>query len=106
MTSKVPGYPPSSCICAQGYETNKEQCSACAANTFKAVSGPGLCIQCPIGMIAPVKASACILDTGVSANQNTSSSPDFALLLGGVGGGIIGLIIIIYIIQKVMNTRH
>jgi hypothetical protein len=107
LTSKVPASPPSTCICAQGYETNKEQCSACSANTFKAFSGAGTCSPCAIGNIAPIKASACIPDPDLlNPTQSSASGPDLVLLLGGVGGGIVGLIILLFVVQTVIKRNH
>lgn len=101
MVSKVPAASGSSCICAPGFETRGEQCSACPVNTFKAASGAGSCVPCPLGRIAPIKAEACVLDSSSSSsttNQN-AGGPDIGLLVGGIGGGVVGLIILIFLMQ-------
>lgn len=103
MTSKVPSVSPSStCVCAPGYETKGEQCSACPVHTYKVSAGPGACIACPIGKVAPIRSTTpCIPDPSLLTNQGdgTSGGPDTTLLVGGIGGGIFGLIILLALMQ-------
>lgn len=101
MVSKVPDPSAVSCICAPGFESRGEQCSACPVNTFKANSGTGSCVSCPLGRIAPVKATACILDptSSSSSTAQNAGGPDIGLLVGGIGGGVVGLILLIFVMQ-------
>lgn len=101
MVSKVPDPSAVFCICAPGYESRGEQCSACPVNTFKANSGTGSCVSCPLGRIAPVKATACILDPSSSSSSTAQNAggPDVGLLIGGIGGGVVGLIVVIFAMQ-------
>ena len=106
IASKVPGNPPSLCICAPGYETNKEQCSACAANTFKASAGPGTCAPCAIGTVSSIKATVCISDPALLGKKESGAAPNTMLLVGGIGGGVVGLILLLFLIQGVMKRSH
>ena len=103
LTSKVPASPPSSCICAAGYETQKEQCSACPVNTFKAIPGPGTCVACAIGTVSPIRASTCIPDPSLLNPSQETNGPDTTLLIGGIVGGVIGLICLLSIVQLVVR---
>jgi hypothetical protein len=51
--------------------------------------------------------SACIPDPALlESNQNSASGgPDIALLAGGIGGGVLGLICLLLIVQSICKTN-
>ena len=96
LTGKTPSVPiASTCICAPGYETNGQQCSPCANNMFKASSGAGSCIPCAVGYISSATGASACVPSLASAPSTTSSTVNVALVAGGVGGGVVGLVLLL-----------
>ena len=59
-TGSTPAEDAVSCTCAAGYATDVAQtCKICAANTYKALSGPGACQPCEKGTVSNAGSSAC-----------------------------------------------
>jgi len=101
LTGKVPSSPiASTCICAPGYESNGQQCKACAANTFKEEAGADTsCIPCPVGLVSIAASASCSKPLASSTNDNANGGPNTTLLIGAVVGGVLGLLLLLFIFQ-------
>ena len=98
---KTPSQDATQCICAPGFRTAAESCSACAAGQYKATSGAGTCFDCPIGTTSSEGASVCVgITNGSNNNGNANSNSNnnnnnglsgttVGIIAGSVGGGVV-----------------
>jgi len=104
LTGKTPASPiASTCVCAPGYTPNAQQCAPCEPNTFKAEQGDAKCVPCAVGLVAAAAgASACTQGELAPA----SPADNTTLLAAGVGGGILGLILLVCLLQSLFAAPH
>ena len=62
---------------------------------FKASSGAGSCIPCAVGYISSATGASACVPSLASAPSTTSSTVNVALVAGGVGGGVVGLVLLL-----------
>eukprot|EP00961_Rhodomonas_salina_P051509 691474-Rhodomonas_salina.1 len=85
--------PPSSsdmanCSCIAGF--SGPECAACAANSYKDWSGPGLCSMCPLGTFkaeGPGLCSACLSGSFLNLSALSGSSLSWAAVAGSPFSG-------------------
>jgi hypothetical protein len=100
------------CVCAPGYESVELKCKACAAGLYKAASGAGNCLVCPLGTTSAAGAPVCSGGTAPGTNGNSSGGAgdgagggggqdpqlNVPLIAGGVAGGVIASCCLLYAI--------
>ena len=69
-----------SCICSRGYTGDGTLCTECAANTYKASRGDGVCVACTadsttVANIAAPRVGACVCDSGYEALSGSLQTP-------------------------------
>jgi hypothetical protein len=113
-SGKVPSAPvASTCVCAPGYQTSSaQQCAPCTVNTFKPAAGSAdKCLTCPVGLgtNGATGATACTAPPPPTTAATTEDSSNTPVLIGAVAGGIVGLLLLLYILQAFLlphNARH
>jgi len=80
-SGKTPSVGSIACVCAGGYQTSGQQCTACQPGQYKPSIGAGNCIACPLGTTSVTAgASVCISTTGgsnlrsIKTNSSISTS--------------------------------
>jgi len=111
ITGKTPNENRVGCICDKGYEASGVRCLACQQGTFKATAGGGSCVPCESGKTSGIAASSCTATGGGGGNVDLnppksggSSDGNLPLIIGGVVGGVLFVIILVYGYMRFMNS--
>lgn len=109
LTGKVPSAPiASTCVCAPGYEANGQQCKPCAANTFKTAPGSDTtCAPCPVGLVSlPASATCAAPAVSAPSNADAGGGGSTTVLIGAVVGGVVGLLVLLFIFQSFFLSHN
>jgi hypothetical protein len=104
---KVPNDARALCICAAGYASSSTLlCTQCISGFYKANSGFGTCISCPIGSTSKSASSFCtkIID-GTVATQNAVNDNNLPIIAGGVIGGVILVGLLIFGMARITSSN-
>jgi len=104
---KVPNDARALCICAAGYASSSTLlCTQCISGFYKANSGYGTCISCPIGTTSKLASSFCtkIID-GTVATQNAVNNNNLPIIAGGVIGGVILVGLLIFGMARITSSN-